>query len=167
MPSYGKNPARGLADRICPKCNVVYSPYRATQLACSRKCRERLPGAVVRQRAYNQDSEVRERKNSARRVSTDPGRREKNLRQNLQKYGVSPEEFRASVIAQGGQCAICGAEPDPGARGPASRLHVDHDHATGANRGLLCVRCNPGLGYFKDDPALLRAAADYIERHRN
>jgi hypothetical protein len=58
---------------------------------------------------------------------------------------------------QGGVCAIC-------AKAPAA--HVDHDHGTGAVRSLLCFNCNGGLGQFKDDPALLRVAARYVESHR-
>jgi hypothetical protein len=45
-------------------------------------------------------------------------------------------------------------------------VHVDHDHATDAVRALLCVDCNGGLAQFRDDPAVLRAAAEYVERHR-
>jgi hypothetical protein len=61
------------------------------------------------------------------------------------------------LAAQGGLCAICRAAPAG---------HVDHDHVTGAVRELLCFNCNGGLGQFRDDPAVLRAAADYVERHR-
>jgi len=58
---------------------------------------------------------------------------------------------------QQGMCAICQVEP---------AAHVDHDHDTGAVRELLCFNCNGGLGQFKDQPDVLRAAADYVERHR-
>jgi hypothetical protein len=44
-------------------------------------------------------------------------------------------------------------------------MHVDHDHGTGAIRGLLCSSCNQALGQMKERPELLRAAAEYLERH--
>lgn len=57
---------------------------------------------------------------------------------------------------QDGRCAIC--------REPAGELALaaDHDHASGAIRGLLCSRCNNGLGSFRDDPELLRTAVEYL-----
>lgn len=60
-------------------------------------------------------------------------------------------------VAQGGRCAICG---DPA-------QHLDHDHATGATRQLLCQRCNQGLGLFRDEPGLLYAAALHVDAHRD
>jgi hypothetical protein len=58
------------------------------------------------------------------------------------------------VAEQGGVCAICG-RPDP--------EHVDHDHETGAVRGILCFNCNGGLGQFRDDIDALQCAAVYLE----
>jgi hypothetical protein len=72
------------------------------------------------------------------------------------RYGITAEEADAMLEEQGGLCAICKAAP---------AVHVDHDHATGGVRSLLCFNCNGGLGQFKDDPALLRAAADYVGFH--
>jgi len=74
-------------------------------------------------------------------------------------YGLDIERFEAMVVAQDGRCAIC--RQPPGSKG----LHVDHHHVTGMVRGLLCGPCNMGLGQFRDDPALLRAAADYLDSH--
>ena len=51
------------------------------------------------------------------------------------------------------QCVICGVK---------EKLVVDHDHATGQIRGMLCNHCNRGLGHFKDDPMLLEFAAQYL-----
>lgn len=58
------------------------------------------------------------------------------------------------VREQGGVCPICDrSDPD----------HVDHDHATGRVRGVLCFNCNGGLGQFGDDPERLYRAAFYVE----
>jgi hypothetical protein len=76
------------------------------------------------------------------------------------KFGLSTEQYDAMLAAQGGHCAQC-PWPDK----PYKRLAVDHDHKTGRIRGLLCADCNRGIGLFGDDPARLRAAADYLDRH--
>jgi hypothetical protein len=73
-------------------------------------------------------------------------------------YGLTAAQYRAILIKQDAGCAICGvSQSDKGAR-----LSVDHDHLTGMVRGLLCRACNRSLGGFKDDPELLRRAAEYL-----
>ena len=78
-------------------------------------------------------------------------------------YGISKADYDRQLIAQGGVCAIC-RQPETlrDARGPVA-LAVDHDHATGRVRGLLCKACNTGIGTFGDDPNRLRAAATYLD----
>ena len=76
-----------------------------------------------------------------------------------QKYGVTPEHVDALLAAQGEVCAIC---RKPGRDSRGFRPHVDHDHATGVVRGVLCNLCNQGLGAFRDDTALLAAAIEYL-----
>lgn len=65
--------------------------------------------------------------------------------------------YEVWVARFGELCGICGAAPKPG-----KRLCRDHDHRTGAMRGLLCFQCNRKLG--NKDEAWLRAAADYLAR---
>jgi hypothetical protein len=77
------------------------------------------------------------------------------------RYGLAPGQYDEMRAAQDDRCAICQTEDAGG-----HRWHVDHDHATGKVRGLLCASCNLGIGKMQDDPARLRAAATYIERHR-
>jgi hypothetical protein len=75
----------------------------------------------------------------------------------------------AVLMAQRGHttCAICGfAEEVTSARGRLRRLVIDHDHATGIVRDLLCSRCNAALGLFRDDAEVLLAAAQYLLKHR-
>jgi hypothetical protein len=78
----------------------------------------------------------------------------------MRKYGITIDDYRAILQGQSGCCAICGTD-DPGTN--RTRLGVDHCHATKKVRGLLCDSCNVGIGKFRDDPARLRAAADYLE----
>jgi len=78
-------------------------------------------------------------------------------------YGLSLAQFDALLAAQGGRCAICGGV-DPGGKGV---WHVDHDHGSGAVRGLLCHGCNAGIGSLGDDPDRLPAAAAYLLMHRD
>lgn len=83
------------------------------------------------------------------------------------KYGMTLGEQEHMLASQAGVCKICAQlEIRRHKDGDAVALHVDHDHETGLVRGMLCHKCNIGLGSFDDDPARLRAAADYIERHR-
>jgi hypothetical protein len=70
------------------------------------------------------------------------------------RYGISVADVDGMLEAQGGLCAICKVAP---------AVHVDHDHATGAVRALLCFNCNGGLGQFRDNPQSLRRAAAYLE----
>lgn len=70
-------------------------------------------------------------------------------------YGLTPE-----VIAElrSRPCDICGAPP-----GSDGRAHnIDHDHATGRVRGILCGSCNRALGLLQDSPELMRRAAEYV-----
>lgn len=93
-----------------------------------------------------------------------PERRWKNYREkHLEKYGLTVLDFEMMAAAQAGRCGICGGHP----RGSCGNLVIDHCHRTGRVRALLCNNCNALLGMAEDDPERLRAAADYVERHKN
>jgi hypothetical protein len=74
-------------------------------------------------------------------------------------YGLSAEQY-AAMLAQG--CEICGST-ERGRQG----LAIDHDHATGVVRGTLCGPCNRGIGFFRDNPAVLINAALYLQNHQD
>lgn len=81
--------------------------------------------------------------------------RRKRLRQH---FGLTVAQYDAMLAAQGGCCAACGEEPKSRLMGKTLiSLAVDHDHATGKVRGLLCSNCNVSLGMLKDDVAKLQA----------
>lgn len=76
------------------------------------------------------------------------------------RYGITLEQYEEILTAQGGVCAICGGTKL--SRG--NFFHVDHDHETGEIRGLLCDRCNHGLGKFGDSVEILQKAIEYLKR---
>jgi len=82
-------------------------------------------------------------------------------KRNLGLAGWTIERYDAKFEEREGKCEICGSEEGK------KRLSADHEHIDPPNpRGLLCTMCNRALGYLKDSPELLRAAALYIEKYR-
>ena len=92
------------------------------------------------------------------RKTTLAERREDNI---TARYGMIVDAYEALNQAQNGRCAICGGLPK-GNR--SKRLYIDHDHATGRIRGLLCITCNSGLGQFQDKISLMETAIAYLRR---
>lgn len=78
-------------------------------------------------------------------------------RRQWRKLGLNPDEVFQWVEKNGWVCAICGEIV-----GHRTRA-ADHNHITGKFRGILCSRCNIGIGYFKDNPTLLQKAAQYLQ----
>ncbi len=83
----------------------------------------------------------------------------------LINYGCTSNEYEAMFAAQRGRCAICKAPEINLHKGRLRNLSVDHDHASGRIRALLCGACNTGLGSLKHDLAVLEAAIAYLEAH--
>jgi hypothetical protein len=77
-------------------------------------------------------------------------------------YGIVDSEVRKLLETQNNSCSICEKIFIPGNR--QTSFHVDHDHATGKVRGLLCGKCNSALGFLDDSFSLCIRAADYIRR---
>lgn len=126
------------------------------------------PEATERKRARNREHMARKRVTRTLEETVrlrdyqrsyrarNPGKvREWNKRNVLRsKYGLSEQQYHEMLIAQDGLCGACYAEP---------ATHVDHDHETGAVRGLLCSPCNLALGLFHEDIERLEGAVLYLK----
>lgn len=75
-------------------------------------------------------------------------------------YNMTTSDYAQILESQNGTCAICSKVNSDG-----KALVVDHDHNTGAVRGLLCRRCNTALGGFNDDCELMINAVSYLREH--
>ena len=78
----------------------------------------------------------------------------------FKKYNITPEEFDALYDKQQGRCAICNKTKEE----TLTPICIDHSNKTNKVRGLLCLTCNRGLGYFKDDINLLLNAIEYLKK---
>lgn len=84
-----------------------------------------------------------------------------NRKSDLRKYGLTLKCYEKMEKKQKGLCLICkGEEPSK-----KKKLVVDHCHSTGKVRGLLCSKCNQGLGYFMDDIQSLKIAIKYLKKN--
>jgi hypothetical protein len=77
------------------------------------------------------------------------------------RYGLTDADYLALIDEQD-RCPICGVEFDQNVK-----PHIDHDHATGKVRGLLCNNCNTGLGMFKDNSEFLLKAIEYLKSRQS
>lgn len=83
------------------------------------------------------------------------------------RYNISYEDFQKMQEFSGNRCYICGDhETAVNSTGETRMLSIDHNHITGEVRGLLCHKCNAGLGYFRDNPVFLESAKQYLTKDR-
>jgi hypothetical protein len=132
--------------RTCKSCNTEKSitefdknsPTATSRRRVCRSCR-------------NEDVKARQKTPEAREKS--------RIRRASATYGLSPKQYER-LLEDHTHCAICGAAAPEG-----GNLCIDHNHETGAVRGLLCHNCNLGLGKFRDSLDLVLKAALYLEKH--
>lgn len=132
-------------DRVCAwsECGSAFQTNRRDKIYCSSAC-----GKKAIKAPYDRAVRV------------------------LQFYGITVERYQKILDSQGGVCAVCGTD-EPGGRW--GTWCIDHDHSCCPGkrscgecvRGILCSGCNTGLGKFKDDPGVLKAAVAYLERGRS
>lgn len=170
--------AERLQPKPCAQCDVDFTPVTGRQVYCSGLCQGRarimrqfpLPAEATRDCAHcGLPYEVTAKTSHRRRYCSDECKRAfaTRVQQGIRwrhvgrRYGLAPAAFDAMFAEQGGACAICDI-PLNGKGLERDSPQVDHDHKTGSLRAILCRPCNTALGMFRDDPALVDRAAQYL-----
>jgi hypothetical protein len=123
--------------------------FRGDCRECAQK--QTVEWRVKNRSHYNNYSAMWRDKNPDKQHKTDIKRR----------YGLSIEDYNRMLTTQNMGCKICGKQHDPSVK--RGRLYVDHDHKTGAVRGLLCMACNSMIGRATDDISILEKAIEYLK----
>lgn len=159
----------GNAIKTCAKCKVEKS---ASQFGLHKKSRDGLRNYCKEcWNAYKHEWRIHNRENfdAHQKKSRDKRLRDGKYQLSpscmqkrhrlLRLYGMTQLDFDELVEKQDGRCACCGRIPE--------YLVIDHDHATGNVRGLLCCKCNLGIGLVGDTQSRLQLAADYLSGVRH
>ena len=147
---FGKNSQQksGL-NPSCKKCRPKYSSeyYYRNKEHIAKRSAQWAKDNPKKQKVY------------AKRHQAKDTTKEANWKRSIwSKFKLTPEDYTAILNSQSGVCYICRKTPEENGK----RLAVDHCHATGDIRGILCDTCNTGLGMFKDNITLLRKAQEYL-----
>lgn len=164
-----------MPDSTCPVCGDVVPPKSGRggppKRFCSKRCTDRsaelkrndgVIRGVVCQKCRDAPAETgkrtcvtcQERRRVAWRLKT--------------KYGSTIEWYDETMARQRGRCAVCESVLYPAQGKGLHRFvpRIDHDHVTGAVRGVLCHSCNVAIGLLGDDPDVIARAARYVRNHR-
>lgn len=143
----------------CPACDELkelseYHKDKRRPYGAAHKCKD-CTNAYVRKRHAEHFAPGKARNHEHRRYH--------KAYQLRRIYGITIDEYNAKLTEQGGKCAICSMEVTFSR--DLTAAHLDHCHATGKVRGILCVRCNQGIGFLQDRIDLLYKAIDYLKEY--
>lgn len=136
------NKDSGAPDGLGYRCRPCRRKYRRSQEVQSRTSEYNKKYALENPELMKK----KDRKNSLKRF-----------------WGMTPEQFEAMKVKQGGTCALCPKTES----NPHKSLCIDHDHTTGKIRGLLCDNHNRAMGLFKDSIEDMEKAIQYLLSHRS
>lgn len=148
-------------QRKCRRCNEDYEPTLSLQKVCE-DCKTKCSTCGTKLTEENQDRRSKEARKAfrckscvAKGVRETPGRKDWQKDYDLKRrYGISVEDFK-NMSKDG--CMLCNS---------SDKLVVDHCHETGVVRGVLCGKCNTGLGMFQDSYELLSKASKYLKEFK-
>ena len=145
--------AKVLASRQCKHCGCdVVDHYKSKPWSC-KPC-IRTQAKAWRDANPNKCREYEKQRNP-----------DAKYHYNIKKrYGISSVEYQQMLKVQNYSCAICKTKNPGNSNGVHTKFSVDHDHNTGAVRGLLCNNCNRGIGLLQDSPNILLQAHVYLSK---
>lgn len=144
------------AEKLLGEFHVNRRRHDGRQKEC-KACKSERHRRKREDPAWVDENRRRQREGYRRRRAADPDRFRGAQLKRL--YGISVEEYADMREAQGHRCAAC---RDPLVGGKDE--HLDHSHATGAVRGILCRHCNAALGWARDSVDVLRSLIGYLDR---
>lgn len=154
----------------CPKCESLrpISDFaKDSARPDGRGCWCRVCRKAYHAVWYARNQEAKRKQNKEWADKNRPLARRLSRRAYIHKrYGLSAEQYAGRLESQQGLCAVCHQPETRIVKGTLACLCVDHSHQSGKIRGLLCSRCNYTIGLLKDDVALFRSAAAYLEANQ-
>lgn len=144
--------------KICKKCHIE-KPF--SEYYKSRRYSDGVFSSCKSCYSSYQYSEKNKEKTRIRNVKKEKRRDGYHVEYALmKKYGITVKQYEEMAISQEYKCKICLEEK----KGDKRMLYVDHCHKTGKIRGLLCQKCNSGIGLFSDNIIFLERAIDYLTK---
>ncbi len=135
-------------------------------------CKEELPIEAFKLRVLSKPEQghksachlcaLKRRRDIYHETKFPDSQRERNLKKD---FGISVSDYEEMLAKQNYSCKICGVSAEEEKLRTSKRLAVDHCHTTGRVRGLLCRKCNTGLGNFNDDISLLCKSINYLKEN--
>jgi hypothetical protein len=173
MFSVGKSRIDG-RQSACKECHRKYyvEHQEEIKIRAAEWSKNNKYAAAITKKAYYQRHREEWKAKASDRAKTRPDRTRVIQRRChiKRRFGLTLERFESMLEEQNYSCAVCACKT-PGGQGS---WHVDHDHSCCDKvktcgkcvRGILCVRCNSGLGLFKDSTILLDRAMEYLRKHQ-
>jgi hypothetical protein len=148
----------------CPQCGEVkpLSAFSQQKTRINSWCKECFAAYTRARRALDPEGNNRyQREWNAKNRGLRAQYRRRSLLKNT--YGLTEAQFDELLARQNGRCPICLEHLELKNPPGMPKLAIDHDHVTGAIRGLLCGRCNAAIGLLREDIAVASRAVDYLE----
>jgi hypothetical protein len=156
-------------SKVCTNCKQTKSPTEFSKQKTTKdglKCRckacdkENRESNLTYHKEYYETRATKSKKYNKR----DPNLSAKEINRNnhlMYKYKITQDDYNKMFEEQKGCCLICNKHQNK----VDKPLNIDHSHASGKVRGLLCWECNVALGKFKDNISLLENAISYLQKY--